>query len=184
MPIPPLQLDDRTFADLVDELQSLMPRRAPAWTNHNVADPGIMLVELFAWATEAMIYRINRVPPASRARFLELLGARFQPARPAVVKVKVTAHGLTGSCRLKRGTMLYAQTDRRAPRVVFEAVQDYWLTPASPAVVVTARQSELVEEKSLGQSNGQSHQLLMLGQPSILLPSEPFPPTAHRGGGR
>ncbi len=175
MPIPPLQLDDRTFADLVDELRSLMPRRAPAWTNHNAADPGIMLVELFAWATEAMIYRINRVPPVSRARFLELLGARFQPARPAVVRVKVTTQDLTSPYRLKRGTVLYAQTERRAPRVAFETVQDYWLTPSSPAVVVTARQSELVEGQLLGQSNGQSHQLLMLGQPSILLPSEPFP---------
>ena len=69
MPIPLLNLDDRKFADLFEEMRTLIPRYAPEWTNHNTADPGIMLLELFAWLTEATIYRVNRVPEASKLRF-------------------------------------------------------------------------------------------------------------------
>ena len=75
MPIPLPDLDDRTFADLVKEMQALIPRYSPTWTDHNASDPGVMLIELFAWLTEALIYRLNRIPDACRARFLELLGA-------------------------------------------------------------------------------------------------------------
>ena len=53
-----------------------------------MSDPGIMVLELFAWLTEAMLYRINRVSDASRARILELLGATFQPAQPAMLSLQ------------------------------------------------------------------------------------------------
>ena len=65
-------LDDRRFKDLVDEMRALIPRYAPDWTNHNISDPGIALVEMFAFLTEAMIYRLNRVPKAA-----EVLWASF-----------------------------------------------------------------------------------------------------------
>ncbi len=80
MPIPLPNLDDRTYADLMEEMKALIPRYAPEWTDHNESDPGIMLVELFAWMTEAMIYRLNRIPDASRIRFLKLLGAPLDEA--------------------------------------------------------------------------------------------------------
>ncbi len=80
MPIPLTNLDDRTYADLMEEMKALIPRYAPEWTDHNESDPGIMLVELFAWITEAMIYRLNRIPDASRIRFLKLLGAPLNEA--------------------------------------------------------------------------------------------------------
>lgn len=77
MPIPLPNLDDRSYADLVEEMRALIPRYAPDWTDHNESDPGIMLIELFAWLTETLIYRLNRIPEASEVRFLELLGATF-----------------------------------------------------------------------------------------------------------
>lgn len=75
MTIPPINLDNRTFDDLMDELRGLIPRHAPGWTDHNASDPGITLLELFCWAAEGVIYRTNRIPESSRRRFLELLGA-------------------------------------------------------------------------------------------------------------
>lgn len=74
MTIPRLELDNRRFDDLVEELRALIPRYAPEWTNHNLSDPGITLIELFCWVTEGLIYRTNRIPEASQRRFLELLG--------------------------------------------------------------------------------------------------------------
>jgi hypothetical protein len=76
MTIPRINLDNRSFDDLMEELRGLIPRHAPEWNNHNLSDPGITLLELFCWVTEGMIYRTNRIPEASRRRFLELLGAQ------------------------------------------------------------------------------------------------------------
>jgi hypothetical protein len=80
MPIPLPNLDDRRFADLVDEARAMIPRYAPDWTNHNPSDPGITLVELFAWLTEQLLYRVNLVTDAGTLAFLRLLrGSSWQP---------------------------------------------------------------------------------------------------------
>jgi len=90
MPIPQPNLDDRTFTDLVAELRSLIPGHCPEWTDHNTSDPGITLVELFAFVAETLLYRANRIPEASRRRFLELLGgvagADLNAAQATVVR--------------------------------------------------------------------------------------------------
>ncbi len=83
MSFPSPSLDDRTFQDLVSEAKRLIPRHAPEWTNHNVADPGVALLELFAWMTESTIYRLNQVPDRWYVKFLELVGIRPYPAVPA-----------------------------------------------------------------------------------------------------
>lgn len=71
-------LDDRTFEDLVREGLSLLPAYAPRWTNHNPSDPGITLIELLAYFTEILVYRLGRVSPASKLQFLRLLqGAKW-----------------------------------------------------------------------------------------------------------
>ena len=80
MPLPLPNLDDRTYADLVEEARALIPTYAPAWTNHNASDPGITLVELFAFLTEMLIYRLNRVSTANVHSFLRLLnGPEWEP---------------------------------------------------------------------------------------------------------
>ena len=67
MPLPAPELDDRKFQDIVDEAKRLIPRFCPEWTNHNVSDPGVALIELFAWMSEMVLYRVNQVPgPALR----------------------------------------------------------------------------------------------------------------------
>lgn len=75
MTIPRINLDNRAFDDLMEELLGLIPRYAPEWTDHNASDPGITLLELFCWVAEGIIYRSNRIPESSRRRFLELLGS-------------------------------------------------------------------------------------------------------------
>lgn len=73
MPINLPNLDDRTFADLVEEAQALIPVYEPRWTNHNASDPGITFVELFAYLTEMLMYRLNRVTDANVCAFLKLI---------------------------------------------------------------------------------------------------------------
>jgi hypothetical protein len=87
MPIKPPNLDDRRYADIVAEARSLIPQYCPEWTNLNDADPGITLVQLFAWMTEMIVYRLNRVPDKTYIHFLNFIGEERRPALPAVAPV-------------------------------------------------------------------------------------------------
>ncbi len=78
-------LDDRRFQDLVDEAKRMIPGLVPEWTNHNVADPGVALIELFAWMSEQVIFRLNQVPEKLYIEFLNLLGTAPFPASAARV---------------------------------------------------------------------------------------------------
>jgi predicted phage baseplate assembly protein len=76
-------LDDRRFQDIVDEAKRLIPRYCPEWTDHNLSDPGIALIELFAWMTEMTLYRVNQIPEKHYLKFLELVGIRRFPGAAA-----------------------------------------------------------------------------------------------------
>ena len=83
MPITPPRLDDRRYADLVEELLARVPGHTPEWTPQQVGDPGRTMVELFAWLGDALLYRVNLIPERQRLTFLQLLGQSLEPARPA-----------------------------------------------------------------------------------------------------
>lgn len=84
MPIPLPVLDDRRWADLVEQGRALVPLYSPEWTDHNASDPGITLIELFAFLAEMDIFRLNRIPEAHKRKFLALLGVRPEPPKPAI----------------------------------------------------------------------------------------------------
>jgi hypothetical protein len=89
MPLATIDLDDRRYEDLLEEALSLVPARSPAWTNHNPSDPGVTLLELFAWLAEMLLYRTNRVPAAHRIAFLRLLnGPDWTPAADLETEVE------------------------------------------------------------------------------------------------
>jgi hypothetical protein len=73
MPLPVPHLDDRRFEQLVTEGRSLIPHYSREWTNHNPSDPGMTLLELFAWLTEAAFYQLNQIPDTSIEHFLRLI---------------------------------------------------------------------------------------------------------------
>lgn len=83
MSIPVPNLDDRKFQDLVDEAKKLIPTYCPEWTNHNLSDPGVALIELFAWMTELTLFRLNQVPDAFYTHMLNLVGFEPFPATAA-----------------------------------------------------------------------------------------------------
>ncbi|HEY2297242.1 MAG TPA: putative baseplate assembly protein [Jatrophihabitans sp.] len=88
MPLPAPELDDRKFQDIVDEAKRLIPRFCPEWTNHNVSDPGVALIELFAWMSEMVLYRINQVPDRLYVHFLNMVG--IEPFPPSVARADLT----------------------------------------------------------------------------------------------
>src|ERR1700751_2663873 len=83
MALPAPNLDDRRFQNLVDDAKRLVQRRCPEWTDHNVSDPGVTLIETFAYMTDQLLYRLNRVPDRNYIKFLELIGVRLFPPTAA-----------------------------------------------------------------------------------------------------
>jgi hypothetical protein len=74
MPLPKVNLDDKPFAEIVREAVARIPAYSSEWTNFNPSDPGITLIELFAWLIESQLYRTNKITDASKINFLKLLG--------------------------------------------------------------------------------------------------------------
>src|SRR3954466_6230292 len=87
MPLPKPTLDNRRFDQLVAESVGVLGRGAPEWTDHNVSDPGITLLELGAWLAEQNIYRFDRLSEEALRAFVRLVG--IEPAMPGVAHTVV-----------------------------------------------------------------------------------------------
>jgi len=81
------KLDDRKFQDIVTEARSKIPQYCPKWTDYNLSDPGITIIEMFAWMVDMLLYRLNRVPDKNYIKFMDMIGIRLQPPKPATVDV-------------------------------------------------------------------------------------------------
>src|SRR5215510_10163551 len=85
------QIDDRRYDSLLAEVRTRIarytPEWTPVWTDVNDSDPGITLVQLFAWLTDMLIYRMGKVPALNYLKFLELIGIELNPATPAQAEV-------------------------------------------------------------------------------------------------
>src|SRR5919206_3380604 len=108
MPLPAPILDDRSFEQLRDELVQRIPVYAPEWTDHNASDPGIALLELFAFLGENLLFRFNQIPESTKLAFLRLLGVQLpEAAKPATVLVAVSTDAPKG-VQMLAGTSLKA----------------------------------------------------------------------------
>lgn len=110
MPLQPPVLDDRSFEQLLAEATRRIPVHTPEWTNFAVeSDPGITLVQLFAFLTESLLYRANRIPERNRLKFLQLLGIPLRPAAAAEGLVVVrNERGPVEAVALDRGVVVSA----------------------------------------------------------------------------
>jgi predicted phage baseplate assembly protein len=88
MNLPAPNLDDRRFQQLVDDAKRLVQQRCPEWTDHNVSDPGVTLIESVATMVDQLFYRLNRVPDRLYVKFLELIGVQLFP--PTAARARVT----------------------------------------------------------------------------------------------
>jgi hypothetical protein len=83
MPLIVPRIDDRDYPRILSETLARIPVHTPEWTNFNDADPGVTLLQLFAFMTDSLLYRANLVPERNRLKFLELLGIPLRPPAAA-----------------------------------------------------------------------------------------------------
>ena len=89
-------LDDRSYEQLRDELLRRIPVYTREWTDHNESDPGIALLELFAYLGESVLYRFNQIPDTTKIEFLRLLGVQPRPPLPATALLAATTELAAG----------------------------------------------------------------------------------------
>jgi predicted phage baseplate assembly protein len=133
MPLPAPNLDDRKFQDIVDEAKRLIPRYCPEWTNHNLSDPGVALIELFAWMSEMVLFRVNQVPDRLYVHFLNMVG--IEPFPPSVARVDLTfwlSAVLEQPVVVPEGTEVMTAADASSgtdEAVVFSTLEDLVIAP-------------------------------------------------------
>ena len=125
-------LDNRGYDQLVAEVKARIAVHTPEWTNLNASDPGITLLELFAFLTDNLLYRSNRIPEANRLKFLSMLGIALQPPTPGLGLVTVT----NAKGAIEAGPVLPAGTELRAGQVPFATAVDLPLLPVTAQAYV------------------------------------------------
>lgn len=121
-------LDDRTYQRLRDELVKRIPVYAPEWTDHNESDPGIALLELFAYLGESLLYRFNQIPDTTKIEFLRLLGVAPRPAQSATVL-------LAANTELPEGVQVLRGAEAKAGSLPFETSDEVFAWPLDAVAV-------------------------------------------------
>ena len=136
MPIRPPALDDRNFEDLIAEVLARIPAHTPEWTDPRTGDPGLTVLELFAWLTDTLLYRVNLSPEKQRLAFLQLLGIPLKPAEAArgLVSLALSSPEDTSIHRIRPLAMLSGAVD-------FETRDELTVLPVTLQVYVKQKLS-------------------------------------------
>ena len=153
MRLPEIVLDDRRFQDLVNEARLRINRTCPEWTEHNVSDPGITLIELFAWMTETIIFRLNRIPDKLHVALLELLGIQLEAPAGATTDVRFRLAAPAEDPIAIPGVTTEVGTLRTVGEesIVFQTDEDFTIPPARPTAYAVERKGTV---KDVGVAKG------------------------------
>lgn len=164
-------LDDRNFTDLLEEARRRAVLTCPDWTDLSPNDPGMVLLELFAYLTEIMIYRLNRIPDKAYIEFLRLIGVRLQPPSPATVMLRFSRalEAAVAPVQIPRGTRVtVTRTDGASEPAVFVVAQAVNMGANETQVDALAHHCELVEAEFAGKGTGLPSLFVTAKRPPIV----------------
>ena len=150
MPLPSPILDDRSYQQLRDELIRRIPVYAPDWTDHNASDPGITLIELFAFLGENLLFRFNQIPDATKLAFLKLLRIPLRPATAASSMVTLKSTEPSGA-----RVLVPIGTELRAGSVPFASLTEVSAWPLDLTAVgkIVSPEPESADSKEFAQAS-------------------------------
>jgi hypothetical protein len=174
MSIPVPNLDDRTFADLVAEATDRVQRLCPQWSDLSVHDPGAVLLEAFAYLTDVMLFRLNRLPEKAYLEFLNLLGVSRHPPAAAWTELTFSRVGQETAERIliPAGTKVTAVRGSDPAPVVFTTTQPVALQPGEAETKVRAYHCELIDGELLGLGTGLAGQVLRTSRAPLVSTGE------------
>ncbi|HEX8249832.1 MAG TPA: putative baseplate assembly protein [Pyrinomonadaceae bacterium] len=173
MPLKTPNLDDRQFSQMVEESLRRVRETCPQWTDLSPNDPGVVLVELFAFLTEAMIYRLNRLPEKAYVEFLRLIGVKLTPPTAAVVKLNFSLKkapnqslSIPGGTRVTLSRAAGGGTSGEPP--VFTTLQTVVIPKGELEAEVLAYNCELIEAEPVGKGTGMPGLSVTVKRPPIV----------------
>lgn len=138
MSLPAPNLDDRRFQQLVDDAKRMVQTRCPEWTDHNVSDPGVTLIETFAYMVDQLVYRLNQVPDRNYVKFLDLIGVRLFPATAAQVPVTFWLSAVqTSSVIVPAGSIVATPRTEHESAINFSTTETLDIVPCTFSRVAT-----------------------------------------------
>lgn len=169
MTIPSPNLDDRTFKSLVDEAIERVRAHGGAWNELSASDPGTIIIEAFAYLTELLLYRVNRVPEKAYIEFLRLLGLSVGPPSAARAKLRFTLDDESApAVILPAGIRVQADDASGGEPVVFVTDAPVTVQPGEAGGAVSAHNCLQIEGELLGRSNGDAGQRFMLANAPVI----------------
>jgi hypothetical protein len=184
--VPP-KLDNRSFEELRQEAIQQLQAACPGWTDLSPSDPGIALVEAFAYLTQVMLYRLNRVPEKQYNAFLRLIGITPLPPAAATTTLRFERSG-AGAERIT----IPAGTRVAAGPVQFTVISAVRIEGDEQQVEAQAFHGEAIEDELVGTGSGASGLELKVSRTPIVAAmsdgldlvlaveeTEPIPPEAR-----
>ncbi|MEU4203773.1 putative baseplate assembly protein [Streptomyces sp. NPDC039022] len=155
MSLPSPNLDDRRFQQFVDDAKRYIQQRAPEWTDHNVSDPGVTLVETVAHMADQIVYRLNRVPEKNHLAFLDLVGVTLFP--PTAARTDVTfwlSAPQEEAVAVPVGTEVATLRTEQEEAVVFATERDLAIVPSALSRLVVQQRGEPVTDRTAALAEG------------------------------
>lgn len=147
MTLPGIALDDLRFQEMVNECRRRVADLCPEWTEMNVSDPGITLIELFAWMTDLLSYRIDRIPEKLHVALLELLDIQLYPPMAATADLRFRLEQ-PPSAPLQIpawSTEVATARSRGQEPIVFQTIRDFTVKPLQLDAFLLQRTNEAVD---------------------------------------
>ena len=156
MTLRSLPLDDRRYQDLVAAAIARAKQTCPEWTDFSPSDPGRALIEVFAYLTEVMLYRLNRLPEKVYVELLRLIGVHLEPPCAAVTTLRFSLkEPRPRPVEIPRGTQVAAEraaADGEPP--AFVTAETARIEAGATSVDVRAYHCEWIEAELLGTASG------------------------------
>ncbi|MDX3452469.1 baseplate J/gp47 family protein [Streptomyces sp. ME02-8801-2C] len=196
---PAIDYTDKDFRSLRDAMLRLARLRLPEWTDESPADLGMLMVDLFAYAGDVMLYYQDRIaselfPGTATERqsvvdLLRLIGYELSPAVPAVADLLLTftrpttaqrvrvAHGTRFASRSQDGAAVLEYV-YLGPDLDLDLLSDQLrpgddpdLGPVVHYDGLPVEQSVAVDDVVLGSSTGEPNQTFRLPDPTVVVDS-------------
>jgi baseplate J-like protein len=184
--VPP-KLDNRSFDELRREAVQQLQAACPGWTDLSPSDPGIALIEAFAYLTQVMLYRLNRVPEKQYNAFLRLIGITPLPPAAATTTLLFQRSG-AGAERIT----IPAGTRVAAGPVQFTVISAVRIEGSESDVEAQAFHGEAIDDELVEKGTGAPGLEVKVSRPPIVAAmrdgldlvvaveeTEPIPPEAR-----
>jgi hypothetical protein len=168
------ELDTRDFESLVRDAHDWIGERAQeTWTDRSESDPGIVLVELFAYLTDILIYRLNTLPRKAYVEFLRLIGLTLQPPGAAVVTLRFEREQPgDAAVSIPRGTRVTtSRPSGGAESPVFATAAPATIQSGATSVDVVAHHCELIAGELVGTGTGRAGLSVEARRPPLVAPT-------------